>query len=209
MLATGTAVDGGFSNQVLDAQIGFAALMNALSRPGTLQSPGIHVVPPSPLSAMTAIVALTLCDADTVVWLDETVNTSAVRDWLAFHTGTAITAEKELAQFAILDAVRSVADLQGFAAGSQEYPDRSTSIILQVAGFSSAQKFQLSGPGIKEVVSFAPEGLPEGFPDFWAANRALFPRGVDLIFTSKDQLAALPRTTRIDEKLGGHDVRSR
>ena len=209
MLAEGIAVEGGFQDQVLNAQAGFSAVMSDVSRPGTVQSPAVVVVPPAPLNVYTAIVALTLFDADTLVWLGERVNTPAVRDWLSFQTGTVITAEKDLAQFAILDGIQSDQELQGFALGSQEYPDRSTSAIVQVTGFSSHRELRISGPGIRNEAAFAPEGLPEGFPDFWSANRSLFPRGVDLIFTSPTHLAALPRTTRIHEGLGGNDVRSR
>jgi len=42
-------------------------------------------------------------------------------------------------------------------------------------------------------------GLPPGFLAEWEANRALFPRGVDVILCAGDHLAALPRTVRIEE----------
>ena len=46
-------------------------------------------------------------------------------------------------------------------------------------------------------MAFSPSQLPKMFIDQWIANRAAFPRGVDLIFAGKGALAALPRTTRI------------
>jgi alpha-D-ribose 1-methylphosphonate 5-triphosphate synthase subunit PhnH len=43
------------------------------------------------------------------------------------------------------------------------------------------------------------DGLPHDFAARWAANRALFPRGVDLVLCADDTLVALPRTTQISE----------
>ena len=38
-----------------------------------------------------------------------------------------------------------------------------------------------------------------GFVQEWAANHAMFPRGVDLILCAGNRLAALPRSVRIEE----------
>ncbi|HZF78124.1 MAG TPA: phosphonate C-P lyase system protein PhnH [Acetobacteraceae bacterium] len=42
-------------------------------------------------------------------------------------------------------------------------------------------------------------GLPPGFVAAWGANRARFPRGIDVILCAGDRVAALPRTVRIEE----------
>jgi len=52
----------------------------------------------------------------------------------------------------------------------------------------------LAGPGIADVQSFSAQPLPPDFPNRIAANRALFPRGVDVILISPDAVAALPRS---------------
>ena len=41
----------------------------------------------------------------------------------------------------------------------------------------------------------APKGLPDGFLAMRAANRPLFPRGVDVILVAGADILALPRTT--------------
>ena len=84
-----------------------------------------------------------------------------------------------------------------FALGSQEYPDRSTTIIVEVEALDGGRLLQLSGPGIRETVQIAPKGLPEMFLRQWTDNRALFPRGVDVVLTAGRQLIALPRTCKI------------
>jgi alpha-D-ribose 1-methylphosphonate 5-triphosphate synthase subunit PhnH len=39
--------------------------------------------------------------------------------------------------------------------------------------------------------------MPQHFAAQWRANRAAFPRGVDLILAAPDGVAALPRSTRL------------
>ena len=51
----------------------------------------------------------------------------------------------------------------------------------------------LEGPGIKSRAAFS---LPE--IDAFVANAALFPLGCDFYFTCADQLAGLPRTTKVE-----------
>jgi alpha-D-ribose 1-methylphosphonate 5-triphosphate synthase subunit PhnH len=41
-------------------------------------------------------------------------------------------------------------------------------------------------------------GLDATFLPGWRESQLHFPRGVDLIFTSVDRLAAMPRTTRAE-----------
>ena len=46
-----------------------------------------------------------------------------------------------------------------------------------------------------QVLCAAP--LPDDLPARLAANRALFPRGVDLILVAADEVAALPRSVQL------------
>ena len=52
----------------------------------------------------------------------------------------------------------------------------------------------LEGPGIKGRRAFAAEPLPTDFPRRLAANRALYPLGIDLILCAPGFIAGLPRT---------------
>ncbi len=51
--------------------------------------------------------------------------------------------------------------------------------------------------GIAATSALSVAGLPDDFDTQWAANRARFPLGIDLIFVCDNSLVALPRTTRI------------
>jgi alpha-D-ribose 1-methylphosphonate 5-triphosphate synthase subunit PhnH len=193
------AIEGGFADPVMAGQRAFKAVMDALSRPGTIQRLPGEAMPPGPLPQGLAEIALTLCDHDSAVWLDaKFVAEPAVSDWLRFHAGAPIVAETHEADFALAMTLPPLAD---FALGSDEYPDRSTTIVLSVPSLTGGPVLRLKGPGIKTETGIDPVGLPEDFLEQWAENRALFPRGVDLLLVGPEGLIGLPRTTRIS--LGG------
>lgn len=189
---------GGFADQVLGAQSVFRAIMDALARPGTVQSIATDAAPPAPLTAELAAVALTLCDHDTPVWLDPVLAASpAITGWIAFHCGAPVTSDPAEAQFALVSDAARLPDLAVFGQGTDEYPDRSTTIV--VAADAATHAVTLRGPGIKDALS---TDLPLPGDDFlaqWAENRERFPRGIDLLLVRAGTLVGLPRTTRISE----------
>ena len=193
------ALEAGFADPVLGAQSTFRAVMDALARPGTAQAITFPSIPPTPLTAELAAVALTLFDHDTPVWLDPALMESdAVCAWLAFHTGAPVTTEPADAAFALVTAAELLPAIERFAQGSDEYPDRSTTIVLAVPTLDGGQALSLRGPGVKERAVAAPAGLPVDFIAQHAENRARFPRGVDLLLTTPGMVLGLPRSTRVE-----------
>ena len=188
-----------FAEPVLEAQSAFRAVMNAISRPGLVQELRRDLSPPAPLSAGAAIVALTLFDYETPDWLDASLaGADDVSRWLRFHTGAPITSDPQQAAFALIaDAVGSP-DFIGFALGTLDYPDRSTTLILQVESLSDGHTMALNGPGIDGVQMMTAGPLPENFVRRMTDNRALSPRGVDVLLVTDDAVAAVPRSTRIE-----------
>lgn len=191
-------IDGGFAAPVFDAQLVFRATMDAMAQPGTIQPMRQLAQPPAPLGAVAGAVALTLCDHDTPLWLDTPLQVSAAtKSWLGFHTGAAIVANAADAHFALVANPANLIALENFTQGTQEYPDRSTTLILQVESLTSGAALRLEGPGIETFATIAPTPLPRHFLEQWKQNGARFPRGVDLILAGPDGIACLPRTTRI------------
>lgn len=191
-------ITGGFASPVFDAQTIFRAVMDAMARPGTVQLAKVQTQPPPSLSPVAAAIALTLCDHDTPLWLDPALRqTQAVASWLGFHTGAPLADTPADAHFALVADPASLIALENFAQGTQEYPDRSTTLILQVASLSAGDGLVLEGPGIDSSAIFAPTPLPRHFVEQWRQNRARFPRGVDLVLAAPEGIACLPRTTRI------------
>ena len=150
---------------------------------------------PEEASATAAADALTMLDYETPVWLDAPLARSPqVADWIRLHAGARVTSDPRQAAFAFIADPVHVPAFDGFSLGTPEYPDRSATLVLQVEGFGTGQRLLLAGPGIADVQSFSAQPLPPDFPNRIAANRALFPRGVDVILISPDAVAALPRS---------------
>jgi len=184
-----------FSDSVLDAQATFRAVLDATARPGKV----VRVRPcgaPAPLSAGSAAIALTLCDQDTPVWLDAALRTAGVVDWLRFHTGTRIVDDPGAAAFAFIDGA-NVPPFDTFSPGTAEYPDRSATLVLQVASLSHGTALTLTGPGIRDTQQVHIAPLPNDMPQRLAANRKLFPCGVDLLFAAQAEIMALPRSVHV------------
>jgi alpha-D-ribose 1-methylphosphonate 5-triphosphate synthase subunit PhnH len=182
----------GFADPVLGAQSAFRSILEAMSRPGTLHTAGVGLTPPAPLAPATAAALLTLCDAETKLHLG--AGCEAARDWIAFHCGAPLVDEIGLAEFALALAMP---DLTTLSDGSDDAPQDSATLVLQVDGFGRGQSLHLAGPGLRVPGVLKVAGLPAHFAAAWAANHAKFPRGVDLILCAGTEIAALPRTVRI------------
>ncbi|APO73053.1 phosphonate metabolism protein PhnH [Rhizobium etli 8C-3] len=191
------ALTGGFGQPVFHAQSVFKAMMDGMARPGTIQTIAPEVAPPAPLGMAAAAIALTLCDHETPVWLSSRLAKSSMVDWLAFHTGAYVVPERTEARFAFIEHGVALSSFGLFALGTQEYPDRSTTLIVELAGLEGGSRLALTGPGIQGVSEIAPAGLPQAFLRLWTENRALFPRGIDLVMTAGSRFLCLPRTTKI------------
>jgi len=183
------------SSAVFAAQSTFRKVMDAMARPGTIQTVAPAAAAPAPLGGAAAAVALALFDHDTPIWRDASFATDAVTQWLRFNTGCPLVADQAEAAFALACDLEKLPQLASFALGTQDYPDRSTTLILQLASLSDGEGLTLSGPGIRDTARLSPAGLPKDFVEQLAGNRALFPRGVDLVLVAGNELAALPRTT--------------
>ena len=74
--------------------------------------------------------------------------TADVAKWLKFHTGAPVIADSSICSFALIGDASALPALDRFAFGSNEYPDRSTTLILQVESLTEGSRFELRGPGI-------------------------------------------------------------
>ncbi len=83
--------------------------------------------------------------------------------------------------------------------GTDEAPETSATVILQVASLTAGRAFMLEGPGLREPALLIADGLPADFAAIWQRNHALFPRGIDLILCAGSRLAALPRSVAVRE----------
>jgi alpha-D-ribose 1-methylphosphonate 5-triphosphate synthase subunit PhnH len=186
-----------FAHPVFDSQRNFRELLQAMARPAAPRIVPVPAAAPAPILPATMAVLLTLCDADTALWLQQPNDEVALH--LRFHAGVRLVREPADADFALITEPSSMPPLTRFAHGDLRYPDRSATLIVQVDGFGENSGRRFTGPGIRDVEQLAIEGLPAGFWQQRAAMRAQLPLGVDLIFISGERMVALPRTTRVLE----------
>lgn len=181
-----------FTDAVFGAQEIFRALMEAMARPGRIQSCDVLPDCPAGLAPAAAAALLALADSETPVWTDAD---EEARQWIAFHTGATLLDDPARAQFLLV--TRIMPRLSLLDAGTDEAPHESATLIIQPAALATDHGWRLTGPGIEHAAHIHAQGLPADFLAQWAGNRAIFPRGVDLVLAHGQAFVALPRTTAI------------
>lgn len=194
-----TVIAPGFSDPVFQSQAAFRALLAALSEPGTLQQVAGQITPPEGLATATATALLTLADYETPVWLPEALRSGPAGAWLRFHCGAALIDDPAEAAFAVIDGTADEPKLSAFNLGTDQFPDRSTTVIMQIAALEGGPALTLSGPGIAGTRTVKPHGLRPGFTDELRENGALYPLGIDVLLAHGEGLIGLPRSTQIEE----------
>jgi alpha-D-ribose 1-methylphosphonate 5-triphosphate synthase subunit PhnH len=197
MQQTPSLIGPGFADPIFQSQAAFRALLAALSEPGMVQAIGSGSAPPEGLEAASATALLTLADYETPIWLPAGLRDGPAGAWLRFHCGTALVGDPAGAVFAVIDGASGAPSLSAFNSGTDQFPDRSTTVIVQCAGLDGGETVSLTGPGIAVSCTIAPRGLRPGFWAEVAANAECYPLGIDLILSHGDAVIGLPRSTQI------------
>lgn len=185
-------------DQARHSQAAFRAAMMAMAQPGRIiDLPELTI--DAPLPEGMATLALALCDYETPIWLDDSLtHTNAAAEWLRMQTGAPLTRHPATCLFGLIGDATALPALESFALGTDEYPDRSASLIVAVYALSDGYGWRLRGPGIREDARLHARGLAEAFVAERAGLGVLFPRGVDIFFVCGLRVAALPRSTRVE-----------
>jgi alpha-D-ribose 1-methylphosphonate 5-triphosphate synthase subunit PhnH len=187
-----------FENPELGSEQTFRAIVEAMARPGQLIKIKSKVNNIEMLNMASAAICLTLLDDETPLWTDLSWDSTAV-SWFQIHCGCSVVTEPCMAHFALITQPDDMPELDEFKIGDEEHPENATTLIVQVNDFNDHQGKFLSGSVIKNTTYFAPAGIQADFWKQWQLQAALFPLGVDVFFTHKDILAALPRTTQVTD----------
>lgn len=194
------AIAPAFPDPTRGSQAVFRKVMEAMARPGVIHDLGFAPDAPQGLDRAAGAIALTLFDFETQVWLDPALRGGTAEGWIRFHCGAPLTADPMAAAFALISDISAAPALRAFNMGDAKYPDRSTTLVIQLPALEGGPEVVLTGPGIKTQMTLALAGLPDGF---WAQvqdNHEQFQFGVDLIFVAGDRVTALPRSTRVTIK---------
>ena len=193
------ALQAGFADPVRESQRVFRATLDALAHPGRVVQVTSTATAPPPLAPATVAVVLTLLDYDTPVWLDPVAATPDAVEYVRFHCGAPLVAAPAAARFAVVVHTAAMPAFGALDPGTDERPDRSTTLILQVAGLRAGHGRRLHGPGIEGESRLEVIGAPAALWDGVCANLTTFPRGIDVVLCAGESLAALPRTTRVED----------
>ena len=187
----------GLADPAHDAQQLFRAILDATSHPGRIVSLPAAPAGPGALSAAATAYLLTLADRDTPVWLASEFDRPEVRDFLRFHAGAPIVAPRADAVFAVL-ASGTPQPLEGFNLGTDAYPDRSATLIVEVADLRVGRR----GSGVARASTAARLSPLRVSPTISGKSgpptTACFPCGVDIVFTAGTELCALPRSVAVE-----------
>jgi alpha-D-ribose 1-methylphosphonate 5-triphosphate synthase subunit PhnH len=161
----------------------FAAILAALSRPGT-----VHRLPmPGPAPIVEA-----LLDRECRAWADTLETETLIR-----RTGATIV-PSELAGhvFLSLDAPAALDRLARVTTGDALYPDEGATVIAP-ALIGEGMELRLTGPGIEGETRLRVGGL---HPGLWLLRAALcgYPLGIELVLVDGDSVAAIPRSTTVE-----------
>jgi len=166
----------------------FRALLNAMSRPGSLESSP----PPAEGEAIGLPMLAVLVDA--AVSLADPHQLLQKNDWLLLQT---IEKHADTADYILCNG--NLVPEFSPKCGTLTCPEQSATLIISVNGLNSGTtRLQLKGPGIAESTNLLVDGL---VPSWLQARQdwvCEFPLGVDLILVSGTQFAAIPRTTKVE-----------
>lgn len=193
-----SAVGPGFADAVHGAQRSFRAVLEALARPGRLQTVDRSLCQPAPCLGLAATACLmTLLDAEVSLWLSPALQ--AAGPHLRFHTGVRLIDTPEAADFAVASAAEADPALwQRLRCGTDAQPEDGATWLIDGAGLrADGGGLRLQGPGIESHHRLHVTALA---PAFWTARAALapaYPCGIDLLLCEGSALAGLPRTTHV------------
>lgn len=187
----------GFQNEVIESQRCFRKTMKAMSEPGYLVT--LEPLKTSEnISSAAFSLALTLIDQDISVWVSPKLSSSTFIDNLRFYCGCRLTTSPLEADFVFIK-LSEWQNLDNLKQGTEEYPDRFPTLIIETDSLAENGNIELSGPGINGSRKVSIKGINKQHINLLRVNQQRFPMGYDFIFTCGEQLMALPRTTQVGD----------
>ncbi|GGN21499.1 carbon-phosphorus lyase [Halarchaeum nitratireducens] len=169
-----------------DTRETFRALVDAMSRPGTVQQ--------TPAERSDHAVVTTLVDHEvTTHTFDE-----AVRRALESH-GRFDSATPETADIVHTNGSPTW-DVRDVRSGTLVEPSAGATVIYRVDALgpdATATTLRLTGPGVPDERTLR-VSLPPTEVDAIADAQSVYPRGVDVVFAAADRISALPRSVTVE-----------
>ena len=186
------------SRRAAREQSAFRAVLDAMSRPGTVGQVEPHDQGEHFAAALTVLESL-LDHEVTFAVLPEAPIAS---DPLLRYTGSRVAAPEQ-ADFLLCHGPGIAEGLRAAKVGDLEYPDRSGTIVALVDTIGKlthqSERLRLSGPGIRDFQDIDVAGFTSAHQTLFARRNVGAPIGIDAILVAPDgRFICLPRYTRIE-----------
>lgn len=189
-----TEIIPGLQSPVLDAQHLFRQLLDAMSQPGTIFTTDIGKQHPEGLHPASYVTLLSILDQDTPLKLAASVDNAAIRDSLRFHNYIPLVDDVSAADFVVCNEADRP-DLETLNAGTEAWPDQSSTLIIQCESFYKGAIYRATGPGIEKTRKFRCSAFNEALIHQREKLAQRFPLGIDLILTCGSEFFCIPRST--------------
>lgn len=176
----------------------FRVLLNAMARPGSVDSVSVHDLGGEHGAALSIAEAL----------IDHEVNFAVVPeraeiiDAVLRQTGSRVAAPED-ADYVICEAESLARTLDLVKDGTLEFPDQSATVICRVTAIDGqgGERLRLSGPGIQTCVTVAIEGFSPEAQAVMAERNSHTPLGIDIVFvTASGRVVCINRNTRLEKE---------
>ncbi|EKN4208413.1 phosphonate C-P lyase system protein PhnH [Yersinia ruckeri] len=185
-----------FNHPINDSQQAFRHILKAMSEPG-VQVTLPHRQGWGKLNPAATSLLLTLADQETTVYLADGLTSDSIWKNLRFHTGAAAATSLQQADFAIFHQEITAEQLAHCPAGNEVSPERSVTVVIQIASLHQGTPLRLRGAGIEQQRQISP-CLPTALLNYLIARPKTFPMGIDFLFTCGENLMAIPQTTHLE-----------
>lgn len=201
---------------VFDAQAHYRLLLDAMARPGTINTlPGIPLAPPRGLSRAAALTGFALLDVNVSFAVDG--GDVAVTRYLAVNTSSGPEEIPE-ADFVFAGGMASPSLLFAMKKGTLPYPEEGATLVATVEALASDAQaltrdaqaadmpgdekpvlsLTLKGPGIAAETTLFVGGLSVSLLEALQECNAEFPLGIDLVLADAgNRIACIPRSSRV------------
>jgi alpha-D-ribose 1-methylphosphonate 5-triphosphate synthase subunit PhnH len=179
-------------------QRAFRALLNCMSRPGTIGRLPLQPHAGDWGAAISALEALVDHEVTFCVWPERT----ELSDIVLRQTGSRL-ASLEDADYVLCDSERLAETLRRSKDGTLEYPDRGATIVCLVQGLSSTETagtaLLMAGPGIKDSACVWVDGIDAAACRAFVERNAGTPLGADVVLVTRNgAVCCLTRYTRLE-----------
>jgi alpha-D-ribose 1-methylphosphonate 5-triphosphate synthase subunit PhnH len=181
----------GFNDPDLGSHQTFRAIFTAMDHPGQIVTICENPNGPDVLNSASAATCLTLLDYETPVWTDVDWKNPAI-NWLQFDCESCIVTEPCMANYAIITKPAGMPALDYFMIGSDKYPEKATTMVIQVDDILPSTDNKYSNIFFEKTAQLELKGVPDKFWNQWQYLSDMYPLGIDIFFTCDDVLIALP-----------------